>query len=276
MQDALALLVDKGVVWVAALASGTSGGVLAPLLIMGGALGSIEAHFMPFGDAGFWALLGMAGILGGTMRAPLTSTLFAVELTGNTHLLPPLLVASVAAFAVTVLLMRRSILTERIARRGTHIMREYSVDPYLQTRVEQIMAKPVHSLAASIPIDEAIAFFMAAEGPKRHKSYPVVDDAQKVIGIVSRADIMRWWQEGDEDPARTLGDLQTGEVFQGYADELVGDLANRMAVSNVGRVPIVDRTTGKLVGLVARRDLLRVRAQTVREERERRRLLRLA
>ena len=276
IHDAIVLLVDKGVIWVAALSSGTSGGVLAPLLIMGGALGSIEAHYMPFGDAGFWALLGMAGILGGTMRAPLTSTLFAVELTGNTHILPPLLVASVAAFAVTVLLMRRSILTERIARRGTHINREYSIDPYLQTRVEQIMAKPVHSLAASIPVDEAIAFFMAAEGPRRHKSYPIVDDQMKVVGIVSRADIMQWWQKGDDDPHITLGDIQTGDVFIGYADELAGHLANRMALSNVGRVPIVERATGKLVGLIARRDLLRVRAQVLKEERERRRLLRLA
>jgi CBS domain-containing protein len=65
-------------------------------------------------------------------------------------------------------------------------------------------------------------------------------------------------------------------VFLGYADELVGELANRMALSNIGRVPIVERATGKLVGLVARRDLLRVRAQTIKEERERRRLLRLS
>jgi H+/Cl- antiporter ClcA len=273
IHDAAMLLVDKAAVWIVALSSGTSGGVLAPLLIMGGALGSLEAHYLPFGDAGFWALLGMAAILGGTMRAPLTSTLFAVELTGNIHMLPPLLAVSVAAFATTVLLMRRSILTERIARRGHHIVREYSIDPYLQTRVEQIMAKPVHSLAASIPVDEAIAFFMA-EVPKRHKSYPVIDENEKVIGLVSRADIMRWWQN-DEDTVKTLGDLRTGEVFLGYADELVGHLANRMATSNIGRVPIVERATGKLVGLVARRDLLRVRAQTIREERERRRILQL-
>jgi CBS domain-containing protein len=87
---------------------------------------------------------------------------------------------------------------------------------------------------------------------------------------------MRWWQKGDDDPAKTLGDLQTEDVFLGYADELVGELANRMALSNIGRVPIVERATGKLVGLVARRDLLRVRAQTIKEERERRRLLRLS
>ncbi|HEX4532609.1 MAG TPA: chloride channel protein, partial [Rhizomicrobium sp.] len=275
LHDAGLLLVDKAVVWIVALSSGTSGGVLAPLLIMGGALGAIEAHFMPFGDAGFWALIGMSAILGGTMRAPLTSTMFAVELTGNIHVMPYLLVASVAAFGLTVLLMRRSILTERIARRGHHIMREYSVDPFLESRVEQIMAKPVHTLAASIPIREAIAFFLAAEGPRRHKSYPVVEETGKVIGMVSRSDILRWEREKLAKDV-TLGDMQDGtDVFASYSDELVGHLADRMAVEDVGRVPVLDHATGKLVGLVARRDLLRVRARVIREERERRRILRL-
>jgi len=276
MHDAFALLIGKCVVWIVALSSGTSGGILAPLLIMGGALGSLEAHYLPFADAGFWAILGMAAILGGTMRAPLTATLFAVELTGNTHILPPLLVATVAAFATTVLLLRRSILTERIARRGHHIMREYSIDPFLQTRVDQIMAKPVHMLAGSIPVDEAIAFFMAAEGPKRHKSYPVVNDDGKLIGMVSRSDVLRWSREGWGN-ARTLADAQMGdEPFTCYSDELVGHLADRMAVSDFGRVPILERGTDRVVGLVARRDLLRVRARAIKEEREKRRLLRLA
>ena len=276
VHDAIALLIGKCVVWVVALSSGTSGGVLAPLLIMGGALGALEAHFIPFADAGFWAILGMGAILGGTMRAPLTATLFAVELTGNTHILSPLLVATVAAFATTVLLMRRSILTERIARRGHHIMREYSIDPFLQTRVDQIMAKPVHTLAGSIPIEEAIAFFMAAEGPRRHKSYPVVDENGKLTGVASRADVLRWSREGWGN-ARTLADAQIGdEMFTCYSDELVGHLADRMALSDFGRVPILERGTDRVVGLVARRDLLRVRARAIKEEREKRRLLRLA
>jgi H+/Cl- antiporter ClcA len=274
--DTIALLIGKCVVWTVALSSGTSGGVLAPLLIMGGALGSLEAHYLPFGDSGFWAILGMAAILGGTMRSPLMATLFAVELTGNTHLLPPLLVATVAAFATTVLLMRRSILTERIARRGHHVMREYSIDPFLQTRVEQIMAKPVHTLAGSIPVEEVVAFFMAAEGPRRHKSYPIVDAAGKLLGMVSRADVLRWSREGWGN-AQTLVDTQMNdEMFSCYADELVGHLADRMAVSDFGRVPILERGSDRVVGLVARRDLLRVRARAIKEERERRRLLRLA
>ena len=186
------LLIGKATVWIVALSSGTSGGVLAPLLIMGGALGSLEAHLLPFGDTGFWALLGMAAILGGTMRAPLTSTMFAVELSGNTHLMPALLTASLAAFAVTVLLMRRSILTERIARRGLHLTREYTVDPFDVMRVGTIMAKPVDTLPATMKVTDTVAFFSLDVAASRHKSYPVIDEHGKLAGIVSRADVLRW------------------------------------------------------------------------------------
>ena len=270
------LLFDKATIWVAALSSGTSGGVLAPLLIMGGALGAIEAHWIPFGTSGFWALIGMTAILGGTMRAPLTATLFAVELTGNTHILPQLFAASIAAFAVTVLLMSRSILTERIARRGHHITREYTIDPFLYERVGDIMASPVDTLSAELSITETIEFFTASDGPRRHKSYPVVANDGALVGMVSRADVLRWSRDGWKRNA-TLGELQGSEdIVVGYADELVGHLADRMAAKNAGRVPIVDRASKHVVGLVARRDLLRVRARLLTEEQERRKLLRVA
>ena len=272
---ALSLLIGKAAIWIVALSSGTSGGVLAPLLIMGGALGSLESHYLPFGDPGFWAVIGMAAILGGTMRAPLTSTLFAFELTGDSHLLLPLMVASVAAFGLTMLVMRRSILTERIARRGHHISREYSIDPFLQTRVQQVMAKPVHTLAASIPVKEVIAFFQTAEGNKRHKSYPVVGEDGGLVGMVSRKDVLHWMQ-GEVDEAATLGEMATTEdLVSAYTDDLAGQLADKMAMTDTGVVPILDRATHKVVGVVALRDLIRVRAWRIREERERRRVLRL-
>ena len=97
----LLLLVVKAVVWLVALGSGTSGGVLAPLLILGGALGALVGQWLPGGDPGFWALVGMAAMMGGTMRAPLTGALFALELTGDFNALPPLLCGSAAAYAVT-------------------------------------------------------------------------------------------------------------------------------------------------------------------------------
>ncbi|MHB8813807.1 MAG: chloride channel protein [Steroidobacteraceae bacterium] len=269
MHAAMALLVVKAIIWVVALASGTSGGTLAPLLMMGGAVGVLEAHILPFGNAGFWSLLAMAAVLGGTLRCPLTATIFAIELTGDLSVMPALLVACVASFAVTVLIMRRSILTERLARRGRHLTYEYTVDPFDVMRVSEIMTHPVHTLPARMPTEDALAFFDTENGVKRHKSYPVVDDAGQVVSMVSRSDVMRWsrggWPQGQTLEERP----DVGEVFVGYTDELVGHLADRMAAADVGRVPVIDRATGKLAGLVARRDLLRVRAQAARLERER-------
>jgi chloride channel protein, CIC family len=273
MHAAIALLVVKAVIWVVALASGTSGGTLAPLLMMGGAVGALEAHILPFGDAGFWALLAMAAVLGGTLRCPLTATVFAIELTGDLRVMPAVLVACVASFAVTVLIMRRSILTERLARRGRHLTYEYTVDPFDVMRVSEIMTHPVHTLPARISTEDALAFFDTENGVKRHKSYPVVDDAGHVVSMVSRSDVLRWSREG-WPKGQTLEERpDVGEVFVGYTDELVGHLADRMASADVGRVPVVDRATGKLAGLVARRDLLRVRAHAARLERERARPL---
>ncbi|HEY4274447.1 MAG TPA: chloride channel protein [Rhizomicrobium sp.] len=258
------LLWDKALVWIVALSSGTSGGVLAPLLILGGTLGALEAHLMPFGDTGFWALLGMTAILGGTMRAPLTSTLFAVELTGNPHLLPQLFTASVAGFGFTVLAMRRSILTERIARRGLHLTREYSVDPFSVMRVSDVMATPVDTLPATMPVAEAARFFTESE---RHKSYPVIDAKGQVRAIVSRADVLRWTRDG-WTAGETLGDLDN-DLVTAFPDELTGALADRMAETGASRVPVVSRETGELVGLVARRELLRVRALALKAELDR-------
>ncbi|MGH7080919.1 MAG: chloride channel protein, partial [Acetobacteraceae bacterium] len=235
---AVALLIVKAVIWVVALASGTSGGTLAPLLMMGGAVGVLEAHVLPFGDAGFWSLLAMAAVLGGTLRCPLTATVFAIELTGDLHVMPAVLVACVAAFAVTVLLMKRSILTERLARRGRHLSYEYTVDPFEVMQVSEIMTHPVHTLPASMTTEDVLSFYETENGVKRHKSYPVVDDAGLVIGMVSRSDVLRWSREGWPE-GQTLADRRdVGEAFVGYTEEMVGHLADRMAAADIGRVPI--------------------------------------
>ncbi|HJS92271.1 MAG TPA: chloride channel protein [Steroidobacteraceae bacterium] len=270
---AVALLVVKAIIWVIALASGTSGGTLAPLLMMGGAVGVLEAHILPVGTPWFWALVAMAAVLGGTLRCPLTATVFAIELTGDLRVMPAVLIACVASFAVTVLIMRRSILTERLARRGRHLTYEYTVDPFEVMRVSEIMTQPVDTLPARMSTEEALAFFDTENGVKRHKSYPVVDEAGRVVGMVSRSDVLRWSREGWPQGQTLEESTDAGEAFLGYADELVGHLADRMAAADIGRVPVVDRATGKLVRLLARRDLLRVRAHAARLERERARPL---
>jgi len=265
MSALLILLFDKAFVWIVALSSGTSGGVLAPLLILGGALGAVEAHWMPFGDTGFWALLGMTAILGGTMRAPLTAILFAVELTGNFHVLPALLTASAAGFAFTVLVMRRSILTERIARRGLHLTREYGIDPFEVMRVGEIMASPAEALAASMTIKQTIGFFET--GQDRHKSYPVIRDDGRLIGLISRGDVLRWMRDGATGE-ELLGDVAL-EVATAFPDETAGQLADRMAQGRFSRVPVIAREDRKLIGIVTRHELLRVRTLALQAEQAR-------
>lgn len=263
-QAVLLLLVVKVAIWSIALGSGTSGGVLAPLLIFGGALGALATPWLPHADPGFWALLGMAAMMGGTMRAPLSATLFAVELTGDGAALLPVLAASVFAYGVTVLLLKRSILTEKIARRGHHISREYQVDPFDLLRASAIMTRDVDTLPDTATVAQAVAHFTTLQPV--HTSYPVVDGQGVVVGEVTRADSLAWALDPQDD-ARTLAQALAGrEPMIGYPDELASRIADRMALSGVGRVPIVDRTTGRLVGIVGRKDLFRSRARRLRDE----------
>jgi hypothetical protein len=137
--EMLGILVVKSSIWAIALGSGTSGGVLAPLLMMGGALGGLEASFLPDLGVGFWPLVSMGAILGGTMRSPFTGVVFALELTHDVNLVLPLMVAVTVAHTFTVLTLRRSILTEKVARRGFHLSREYEVDPLEIIFVREVM-----------------------------------------------------------------------------------------------------------------------------------------
>ena len=277
---ALRLLIVKAIIWSVALGSGTSGGVLAPLLIMGGVLGSLfgalcGVQFSPGSDTGMWALIGMGAMMGGTMRSPLTALMFGLELTHDMNSLLPLAIGCVAAHLTTVLLLKRSILTEKIARRGHHITREYVVDPFETVRVADIMAQPAEALPADWTVGETLTFFTAPDAPRRHKSYPVIDRDGRVLGMVSRADALRWLRDEHSLTGLLREQIAGQELVVAYDDELAGQLADRMTSSDVGRVPIVNRQSGSLVGLVARRDLLRVRTNMVRHEREREALIRV-
>jgi H+/Cl- antiporter ClcA/CBS domain-containing protein len=273
--DAARLLAVKAIIWSIALGSGTSGGVLAPLLIMGGALGALFGFTVPLGDPALWALIGMAGMMGGTMRSPLTAIVFAIELTHNLGAVLPLAIGCALAHGTTVLLLKRSILTEKVARRGHHVMREYVVDPFETMRVAEIMAKPALCLPADWTVAEAAAFFTAPATPSRHKSYPVADADGHLIAMASRADALRWTLS-PELGRRTLKEqLADQDPVVAYEDEIVAQLADRMAATDVGRVPILSRADGTIVGLAARRDLLRVRAGVLLQEQEREALIRL-
>ena len=159
---------------------------------MGGALGAFAGSCIPVGDPGLWALIGMAAMMGGTMRSPLTAMVFAVELTRDFNLFPALLIGSVAALGVTVLLMRRSILTEKLARRGYHITREYSIDPFELARVREVMDRNVPTVPATMKLSE-LSDRIAQGDPdlSRRQGTLIVDEHNQLVGIITRGDIVR-------------------------------------------------------------------------------------
>jgi H+/Cl- antiporter ClcA len=261
---AFVLLLVKAIIWSAALGSGTSGGVLAPLLIMGGAMGTALTGYLPSASPGFWALLAMAATMGGTMRSPLTATFFAVELTGNTHVLLPLIAACGTAHAVTVLLMRRSILTEKVARRGHHLVREYRVDPFALTRVREVMTAAVETVPATMTLHGAAAFLTSPKAT--HPSFPVIDDNRRVLGIIDPPSVLRWRRAG-KHRTTTLGKLlAASKITLAYPDEYLDALADRLSQVNVAHLPVVSREDQSLVGYVGWKDLMRVRAKLQAQE----------
>ncbi|MBN9242734.1 MAG: chloride channel protein [Mesorhizobium sp.] len=271
MQAALLLLVVKAIIWAVALGSGTSGGVLAPLLIIGGAMGTVLAGVMPKADPGFWALLAMTATMGGTMRAPLTATFFAVELTGNTEALVPLIAACATAHAATVLMMKRSILTEKIARRGLHLVREYRVDPFALTRVSEVMTTTVETVPSTMTLHEAAAFLTAPE--TRHPTFPVVDAERRVLGLIDPPAILRWRRAG-RHRSSTLAELLSGvKITLAHPDEYLESLAEKLQTANVSHLPVVSRDDNVLVGYIGWKDLMRVRTKARAEERERARFI---
>jgi chloride channel protein, CIC family len=271
----LGILLVKWFIWAVSLGSGTSGGVLAPLLMMGGALGGLEAMFLPNEGAGFWPLISMGAVLGGTLRAPFTSIIFAIELTHDMNVFLPLLVGSFISYGVTVLALHRSILTEKVARRGYHLSSEYAVDPLEILFVHEVMRSNVMALRDKSTVGEILKSINMDERQKQ-RLLPIVNDDGKLVGVLTRGDIRsRMEQEGDSVLQRPLRDLVRPSTLETYPDEILRVVVYRMAETGLTRLPVVERSTGKFLGLIALDDLLKARTRNLQEERRREQTLKL-
>jgi H+/Cl- antiporter ClcA len=266
LQIAVTLLVVKAIIWVVALGSGTSGGVLAPLLMLGAGLGSVLAHVLPGGEPALWPLVCMAATLGATLGAPLTAIVFAFGLTHDSNALLPLLAATLVAHGFATVVMKRSIMTEKIARRGYHIYREYGVDPLERHYVDEVMSRTVEAIDADLTVRDALTTFFGAAQTRR--AYPVVHD-DVVLGVVDRTALEKI---RDDQTAHTL-DTCLADVLRVHApvyalpSETCRLVATRLAVHGLERLPVVaDQKTLRLVGIVSRSDLIKPSVAHFEEE----------
>jgi H+/Cl- antiporter ClcA len=278
IQLIVGVLVVKCLIWSISLGSGTSGGVLAPLLMMGGALGAVDALFLPHQGPGFWPLISMGAMLAGTMRSPLTGVIFAFELTGDYHSILPLLIACVTAHAFTVLTMSRSILTEKISRRGHHLSREYVVDPLEALAVEDVMQTNITAFPAESTISELETALAHNDHPRGQRVYPVIDGNQHLIGMMTRYDLLNALESERNGGSHNvqLSEVIVKAPVVAYPEEPLRIVVNRMAATGLTRFPVVTQNGGpKLVGQIGLQDLLKARELSVADEHHRERVLRL-
>jgi CBS domain-containing protein len=226
----------------------------------------------------------MAAIMGGTMRSPLTGAIFALELTGDMNALPALLLGSIIAHTFTVLIMKRSILTEKIARRGYHVSREYSVDPLERLMVEDVMTREVVTVQAALPVRDLLCNYFLDKGRGKHQGYPVIDRDGSLLGVVTRGDLLEHWMQetrardqagaGDNASIIITFDLLHRPPVTVFPWETCRTAAERMAEAGMGRLPVVSPSDPRMViGIITRSDLLKPRARHLEEEVRREQLL---
>ena len=253
-----ALVVAKLVAWWVALGSGTSGGTLAPVLLIGGGAGSLVGsaiatmapglHVTP----GAFALVAMAAVFGASARATFASMVFVFEVTRDYQIILPLMLASVIADIVASAMMRESLMTEKLSRRGLRVHAEYEVDVFRTTPVRDVMTTEV----VTLPIDATVADARDLIQRSDHRAFPLVEPGGGFCGIVARGDMTREGAE-PEDMIDAIADLDAISVSP---EMTLLDALNLMLQEEVDQLPVIDDAE-RLIGMCTRTDILRARAR---------------
>ncbi|HEY3265489.1 MAG TPA: chloride channel protein [Armatimonadota bacterium] len=274
----LTVALAKAIAMCVSLGSKTSGGVLAPILMIGGAVGGLfglAAHAAFPGLAvtpGVFALVCMAAVFGASTRTAFTSIVFAFELTRDYQAVLPLMFAVVIADAVASSLLEHSIMTEKLVRRGVKAPREYEADVLMGLRVDAVMSDPVVTVPADAPARDVADQVRGhlADRPT-HQAYPIVDADGDLKGIIVRTDLINL----PEEELERLTALQAGtpDVVVTYPDEALHEALGKMLTFDIGHLPVVQRCRPKrLVGFLTRSDVLRARHRRMAEELHRERI----
>ena len=263
----LVLFLLKFVSWGISLGSGTSGGTLAPLFIIGGGLGGslgawAVAAFPAWGiDPRLAALVGMAAMFAGASRAFLASVVFAFETTRQPSAILPLLAGGTAAYLVSYLLMRDTIMTRKIIRRGVRVVDEYGADFLDQRHVAECMRAPVVTLSWERPVREVRTWLESGAPGSTHQGFPVLGPDQAVLGVVTRRDLAH-----GVDTHR-VGELLSRPPVLITTRQSLREAADRMVTASVGRLPVMSPDRRRLVGIITRSDLLQAHARRIDEAR---------
>jgi CIC family chloride channel protein len=265
------LCVMKFISWSVSLGSGTSGGTLAPLFTLGGGLGFVLGTFFAqllphFGiDVRIAALVGMAAMFAGASRAVLASAVFAFETTLQPLGLLPLLAGCTASYLVSCLLMRHSIMTEKIARRGVRVPVEYSADFLDQILVHDVGAKSLITLKAEDTLATVRAWLHSNVPGTSHQGFPVLTSTGLLVGVVTRRDLLNL----SVAETKTVHDLIRRPPVVVYSDCTLREAADHMVNHNIGRLPVVLRENPKqIAGIITRSDILSSYRQRIAESRD--------
>jgi CIC family chloride channel protein len=256
------LLLGKLLCWWIALGSNTSGGTLAPMLLIGGSFGALlgegVAHIFPglHLSPGAMALVGMAAVFGAATRATFTAIVFAFELTHDYAAVLPLMVAVVLADLVASGLLRESIMTEKLARRGVHVPRSYQPDVMSSTLVRDAMTAPAECIDEMTSVSDVRARF-AGGG---HRAYPVVAGDGTYLGMIGAAAAA-----GADEPGDPVGKHVDAQVAAVAPTDVLLRVLTTMLDDGTDHVPVV--ADDRVVGIVTRTDVLRARGRLREHER---------
>lgn len=271
-QTAALLGAGKFLSWVISLGSGTSGGTLAPLLTFGGVIGVLFATAVNALNPAIGlslplaALVGMASLFSGASRALLASIVFAMEVTGQPEAFPALLAACATSHLISQFVMRNSIMTEKIERRGVSIPSDYRSDPFQQVRVDSVMMRVFPRIDAHNTVGDLLKRISSHDSNLANlQAFPVVDVQGHLAGMVSRSDLLEAQEQ--ESLEATILSTSTTDIVITYPDETVHDAAEKMLRNHIGRLPVVERHNQRqLVGLLTRNSILEARRAMLEED----------
>ncbi len=262
----------KLVSWTIALGSGTSGGTLAPLMTVGACLGAALGHttavlFPQLGlNPNLAALVGMAAIFAGASRALFMSVVFALETTWQMPGLLPLLIGCGTAFLVSSLLMRHTLMTEKIIRRGVQVPDAYHADPLAQARVGDYASRAPIALQATQQVGEVHAWLDSEAPGSRHLGYPVLGAEGELLGVLTRKDFFK----AGIDSHQAMSSLVRQPAVIVREDATLAEAMHKLAAHDIGRLPVTaEDGSGRLVGMLTRSDILAVWRERLLDQHQR-------